>query len=150
MTHSFKVHYFHLIWSTKGRQKWITKEVQYRLYPYLGGIIANHLGQIVEIGGMQDHIHLLLRLPNLDKYSEHVRDLKANSTLFIHRTFFHLREFAWQQGYGSFSVSYSSLESVKDYIRNQDLHHVKMTYEEEYKKFLKCCGVKFDEKFVLG
>ena len=150
MTHSFRVHFFHLVWSTKQRQRWITEEVQLRLYAYLGGIVRNHGGQLLEIGGMPDHIHMLIQQSTLDKFSHQIRDLKANSSLWTHQTFSHLKDFAWQEGYGSFSVSYSAVEKVREYIQNQEEHHKTMTFEEEYLKLLKYFGVKYDERFVLG
>ena len=73
MTHSYRVHFFHLIWSTKNRTPWIEGEMQKRLYPYLGGIIKNHKGKLIEIGGMHDHIHMLIELSFLDKFSHFIR-----------------------------------------------------------------------------
>jgi putative transposase len=77
MTHSFRIHYFHLIWSTKQRRPQITTEIQSRLYSYLEAIVSNHSGKLLEIGGMPDHVHLLIKLSNIDKFSEFVRDLKV-------------------------------------------------------------------------
>ena len=79
MTHSYRVHYFHLIWSTKNRTPWIEGEMQERLYSYLGGIIKNHKGKLIEIGGMPDHIHMLIEFSLLDKFSHFIRDLKSYS-----------------------------------------------------------------------
>ncbi len=150
MTHSYRLHYFHLIWSTKGRLPSITPDVQSRLYPYLGAITRNHSGKLLEIGGMSDHVHLLIELSLLDKFSHFIRDLKASSSQWIHKNFSNLHEFAWQEGYGSFSVSYSALQDVKKYIQNQEQHHATMSFEDEYLKFLKLHYVKYDERFVLG
>ncbi len=150
MTHSFRVHLFHLIWSTKKRQKWISEEIQPRLYAYLGGIVRNHGGHLLEIGGMPDHVHLLIEQSRLDKFSHQVGNMKAHSTLWIHQTFLNAKEFAWQEGYGSFSVSYSAADRVREYIKNQEQHHKAMTFDEEYMKFLGNCDVKYDERFVLG
>jgi len=150
MTHSFRVHFFHLIWSTKGRQRLITKEIQSRLYAYLGGIVRNHEGHLIEIGGMPDHVHILIQQGTLDKFSYQIRDLKCHSSLWVHQTFPHMKEFAWQEGYGSFAVSYSAVGHVREYIKNQERHHASMTFEEEYMKFLNSCEVKYDERFVFG
>lgn len=84
MTHSYRLHYFHLIWSTKQRQIYITPDVQPRLYSYLGAITRNHMGKLLEIGGMSDHVHLLIELSLLDKFSHFIRDLKASSSQWIH------------------------------------------------------------------
>ncbi len=150
MTHSYRVHYFHLIWSTKERRPLIVPDVQTRLYSYIAAIVKNHSGKLLEIGGMTDHIHMLIELSNLDNFSYVVRDLKAASSLWIHKNFPDLDRFSWQEGYGSFSVSYSALEQVKKYIQNQEQHHTGMTFDEEYVKMLNLNNVKYDERFVLG
>ena len=150
MTHSYRLHYFHLIWSTRQRLPHIAPDVQSRLYPYLGAITRNHSGKLLEIGGMSDHVHLLIELSLLDKFSHFIRDLKASSSQWIHKNFPNLHDFAWQEGYGSFSVSYSALQHVQKYIQNQEQHHATMSFEEEYLKFLKHHHVKYDERFVLG
>jgi putative transposase len=87
MTHSYRVHYFHFIWSTKQRRPLISQDIQSRLYSYLGAIIKNHSGKLHEIGGMLDHIHLLVELSNIDNFSHFVRDMKASSSLWIHKNF---------------------------------------------------------------
>jgi REP element-mobilizing transposase RayT len=87
MTHSYRLHYFHLIWSTKQRLPHISSDVQSRLYPYLGAITRNHSGKLLEIGGMSDHVHLLIELSLLDKFSHFIRDLKASSSQWIHKNF---------------------------------------------------------------
>ena len=150
MTHSYRIHFFHLVWSTRNRTPWIDKDVEDRLYPYLGGIIKSHKGRLLEIGGMPDHIHLLVELNTLDKFSHFIRDLKASSSLWIHKTFGNLKEFSWQEGYASMSVSYSAVDNVRRYIRNQERHHTSQSFDEEYVKFLKLHQVNFDERFVLG
>lgn len=150
MTHSYRLHFFHLIWSTKQRRPLITSDVALRLHPYMGAITRNHSGKLLEIGGMPDHIHLLVELSNLDEFSPFIRDIKASSSLWIHKNFANLADFAWQEGYGSFSVSYSSLEQVHRYIQNQAQHHETMSFEDEYLKLLRLHNVKYDERFVLG
>jgi len=116
----------------------------------MGAIVRNHDGKLLDIGGMPDHIHLLVELASLDKFSHFVRNLKASSSHWIHKMYPDLVTFAWQEGYGSFSVSYSALNSVKSYIQNQTQHHATMTFEEEYLKFLKLHNVQYDDRFVLG
>lgn len=150
MTHSYRIHFFHLIWSTKNRQPWIFPEVQTRLYPYMAGITVNYDAIPIEIGGMPDHVHMLIKFGSLEKFSFLIRDVKACSSLWIHKNFPHLSEFAWQEGYGSFSVSYSALENVQQYILNQAQHHASMSFDEEYFKFLKLHNETYDQRFVLG
>ena len=150
MTHSYRVHYFHLIWSTKKRVPFITKEIQIRLFPYLATIAKSNSGTILEVGGMADHIHILVELSNLDNFTSLVRDLKACSSLWIHKNFPELKEFSWQEGFGSFSVSFSILDSVRGYIRNQEQHHAIMSFDDEFEKILKLHKIKYDERFFLG
>ena len=150
MTHSYRLHYFHIIWSTKKRVTYISPDVESRLYSYLGAITQNHSGKLLEIGGMSDHVHLLIELSLPDKFTHFIRDLKASSSQWIHKNFPNLQDFAWQEGYGSFSVSFSALQGVQKYIQNQKQHHAIMSFDEEYLKFLKLHGVEYDERFVLG
>lgn len=150
MTHSFRIHFFHFIWSTKQRLPLIDASIQPKLYAYIAGIIKSHSGKLVEIGGMPDHVHLLVELSNLDKFSHVVRDVKASSSAWVHKNYPHLADFAWQQGFGSFSVSFSSVESIQTYIQNQAAHHATMSFEEEYRKFLARHQIQYDERFVFG
>ena len=116
----------------------------------MGAIAKDHKAKLLEIGGMPDHIHLLIEMSNPDKFSHFVRDIKASSSLWINKNFLCLDGFAWQEGYGSFSVSYSSVESVQKYIQNQEHYHKTMSFEEEYIKYLQLHGLKYYERFVLG
>jgi REP element-mobilizing transposase RayT len=150
MAHSHKSHFFHLIWSTKNRTQWIDAEMKSRLYAYMGGVVRNYNGALLEIGGMPDHVHLLINIKNLDKYSYLVRDVKAHSTLWIRKNFPLLREFEWQEGCASFTLHFSLLENVKNYIQNQEQHHQIMTYEEEYLMFLNKQEIIYDKRFVFG
>lgn len=149
MTTSFRIHYFHLIWSTKGRRNYILPKMQEDLYKYIGGIIRKNHGTLLEIGGIENHIHLLLQIENLEHFNNLVRNAKAYSTIWIKKTFPLSKEFSWQKGYGSYSVSCSQLPKVREYIRNQERHHKGMSFEEEFKRFLDVCGVSYDEKYVF-
>ena len=150
MTHSFRAHYYHLIWSTKNRAPLITSEIQSTLYSYIGGIIKNHNGKLLSAGGTLNHVHLLVGLKLPDKFSDFIRDVKASSSLWMNKDLSQNQCFAWQEGYGSFSVSYSSLEKVEHYIKNQVEHHKIITFEEEYIQLLKKHKIQFDDRFVLG
>lgn len=149
MAHSFRAHYFHLIWSTKNREPLISEEIQAALYIYIGGIIKNHNGKLLEIGGMPDHVHLLIGLNVPDKFTDLIKDIKTGSTLWINKNT-QTKSFAWQEGYGSFSVSYSSLEKVGDYIKNQEKHHKTSSFDEEFLQLLNKHHIGFDSRFVLG
>jgi REP element-mobilizing transposase RayT len=128
----------------------ILPEIQSSLYPYIGGIIRNYKGTLLEIGGMPDHIHILINLRNLVKHSDLIRDVKAHSTIMIRGKFPKSKDFEWQEGTGSFATSFSMVDVVRNYIKNQEEHHRTMTYEEEYIKFLKGHNIDFDPRFVLG
>ncbi len=149
MAHSYKVHYFHWIWSIKERKPYIDPEVQPKLYAYMFGILKNNHGELLEIGGMQEHVHLLVELKNLDRYSEVIRDVKACSSLWVHKNYPNLRDFGWQKGFASYSVSFSSLGRVKEYIENQAKHHEMVSFEDEFRTFLERHNVKYDPRFIF-
>jgi REP element-mobilizing transposase RayT len=123
--------------------------IKTRLYSYMGGIVENHKGTLIEIGGMPDHVHLLVNLPNLDQYSTFLRDIKACSTGWVHRTFPGKADFGWQKGFASITICESVLPNVKKYIQGQEEHHKTVSFEEEYIGFLNKMGVKYDPRFVL-
>lgn len=103
----------------------------------------------MEVNGMLEHVHLLLELSLLDQFTSIIRDIKASSSSLVQRKF-HLSDFAWQEGYGSFSVSRSSVDRVRMYIRNQAQHHATLSFEDEFKGILKRHQIVYDERFVLG
>jgi len=115
----------------------------------MGGVIKNYDGKLMEAGGTFDHVHLLVGLSLPDKFSDLVRDVKTNSSLWLKKNSTQ-QYFAWQEGYGSFSVSYSSLEKVKHYIKNQEEHHKTKSFDEEYLQLLKKHKIPYDTRFVLG
>jgi putative transposase len=135
----------HAIWSTKGRVPWITQDVEQRIWEYIGGIARQKRVTPICVGGCDDHIHVLLRLPaNLDT-SKAIQLIKGSSSKWIHEVFPHLRAFRWQDGFGAFSVSQSGIPAVFKYIKNQRAHHHKKTFQEEYVEFLVKNEIDFDE-----
>src|SRR5580700_9011321 len=137
MTHSYRAHYFHIIWGTKSRESLLTNDMHPSLYAYIGGIFKNNKGKLLEAGGTANHIHLLIGLDLPDRFTEIIRDVKSCSSQWIKNNLTENLKFGWQEGYGSFSVSYSSIEKVKQYIKNQEEHHKTITFDEEYVHFLK-------------
>jgi REP element-mobilizing transposase RayT len=121
-----------------------------RLYAYIGGVIRKHLCIPISIGGTSDHIHLLIELKQYDQYSTLIKSIKTSSSHWIHKNFPEHKSFSWQEGYGSFTVSYSGLNQVRDYIQQQEKHHEHMSFEKEYLKILDHCQVKYDSRFVIG
>ena len=139
----------HVVFSTKGRTPWITPEVAERLYPYIGGIITVEKGVLHEIGGVADHVHLFLRWRTDGSVADLMRTVKAGSSRWIHETFPELGGFAWQTGYGVFSVSRSQEPAVRRYIVNQAEHHRKEDFKSELLRLLRVHGIAFEEKYVF-
>ena len=139
----------HVVFSTKQRSSYITPEIQGRLYDYLGGIIRAEKGTVYAIGGMPDHLHILLRWRTDGAISDLMRTLKARSSRWVHETFPNSGGFAWQEGYAVFSVSKSAEANVKAYIENQAEHHRKRDFAEELLALLHAHGIEYDERFVL-
>jgi putative transposase len=140
---------YHIVFSTKHRQPLIQNEFQKRLYEYIGGIIRAQDGILIEIGGVEDHIHILAGLPPVKSISDAVREIKANSSKWSNKLFQFSPRFEWQKGYGAFTVSYSQIESVRHYIQNQYEHHQKKTFEDEYITFLKLHNIVFDSRYLF-
>jgi REP element-mobilizing transposase RayT len=117
---SYVSSYFHCVFSTKGRQRLITPALRERLFPFLGGIARQNKMKVIEIGGVEDHVHILLSLPPAMPISKAVQLIKSGSSKWIHETFPEQRLFSRQEKYGAFSVSVSLLETIVQYIRSQE------------------------------
>ncbi|MEN6627115.1 MAG: IS200/IS605 family transposase [Candidatus Sumerlaeia bacterium] len=139
---------YHLVFSTKDRLPLITPEIQNNLYAYLGGIVRGKKGVAYQIGGISDHIHMLVRLHQDTKIQDFLRDVKSESSGWIHRTHRTMRGFAWQDGYGAFTVSMSQSNRVKTYIANQLQHHQKRGFKDEFRGFLRAHQIEFDEEKI--
>ena len=148
MPQSFVCMHCHIIFSTKHRQPLITRDAAPRLYEYVGGIVRNTGSRLMAAGGMPDHVHLIVSLGKQEALADAVRDIKSNSSRWIHETFANLRGFAWQTGYGGFAVSYSNLDEVKRYIAGQHEHHRVRTFKEEFLAFLKRHNCEYDERYI--
>jgi len=150
MANTYSQLYVHLVWSTKERKDLINVEIQDRLYKYMGGIINGENAVLLAIGGIANHVHLLIDLPLTVSIPSLVKQLKASSSRWIHEYFKNGKAFSWQVGYGAFSVSKSLVPVVEQYISKQEEHHKRTTFEEEYYALLRCHGIQFEEKYVLG
>ena len=149
MAGSYSQILLHIVFSTKRRQSWITRDVAERLYSYLGGIVRAERGVLYAIGGVEDHIHCYLRWRPDASVSDLMRTLKARSSKWVHDTFDALGAFAWQEGYSVFSVSKSQEQAVKGYIAGQAEHHHKEGFKSELLRLLRAHGVEFDEQYVF-
>lgn len=144
MAHTFSKNYVHLIFSTKDRRKIIKKELQPRLWAYLAGIGENYDMKILAVGGTEDHAHILFHLPPKLALAKAVLLLKANSSKWLGD------RFSWQEGYGAFSVSSSNLDAVIRYIRNQEKHHRKFGFDQEFRALLRRHGIGCDPREMFG
>ena len=140
--------YIHCVFSTKERRQLITSELRERLWPFLGGIARQNKMKAIEIGGVEDHVHILLSLPSAMAISKALQLIKGGSSKWIHETFPEHRLFAWQDEYGAFSVSMSQLDKTIEYIRGQEAHHRKMTFQEEFLALLKKHRIEYDERYL--
>ena len=147
MAHSFSRNHIHLIFSTKERRKTINKELQPPLWAYLAGICRNFEMIALMVGGTQNHVHLLFHLPPKLALAKAVQLLKSNSSKWMSDQ---VREFSWQEGYGAFSVSSSNIESVTRYIQNQEAHHRKIGFDEEFRAILTKHGIEYDPAHLFG
>ncbi len=138
----------HFVFSTKQRAPLITPGLQEELYKYIGGIVHNEKSLMVQIGGMPDHLHLLCLLHPMSSTSEIMRLVKANSSKWINEQAGRTTRFEWQNGYGAFSVSKSILPAVSEYIRNQEEHHRKKSFQEEFLEFLKKHEIDYDPRYI--
>jgi putative transposase len=140
---------YHIIFSTKYRHPLIHGDFQKRLYEYFGGIIRSQKGHLIEIGGIEDHIHILANLPPTIAVSDSIREIKANTSKWSNGLSIRTCRFEWQKGYGAFTVSYSQIGSVRQYIQNQREHHKTRTFEEEYIKILELHDVAFERCYLF-
>jgi len=147
MSHTYAENVIHVVFSTKERAKLISQDLQPRMWAYATGI-CNKLGILVHaIGGMEDHIHLLIRVPPTLALAKAVLTIKSNSSRWAGEQRY---KFAWQQGYAAFSVSTSIVPAVVRYIKNQEMHHHKMSFDVEFVALLKKHKLEYDPKYIFG
>jgi REP element-mobilizing transposase RayT len=146
--HSFFSSLHHCVFATKGREPWLTPDIRERLWPYLGGIARENDMKPLAIGGVAHHVHILLSLSATMSVSKAMQLFKGNSSKWIHEMFPRLRSFAWQEGYGAFSIGISGIEETRSYIGDQEEHHRTRTYREEVITFLECHRLPFDDAML--
>ena len=148
MANTFTCLHYHIVFSTKHREPWIKPAFEERLWAYLGGIAHPNGVKPILIGGMEDHVHLLLGAPATIAVSQILKQLKGGSSGWIKDNLPGCRSFAWQDGYGAFTVSKSNLSEVEQYVRNQREHHRVHTFQEEYRAMLDRHGIAYDERYL--
>lgn len=150
MANTFSQIYLHFIFSTKNRQPFIDRDIEERVWAYIGGIARTHKFTAKQVGGLDDHIHVLTGSPTTLSPSAMAKYLKGDSSFWIRREFPHLKDFAWQDGYGVFSVSKSAIPGIVDYIENQRERHEGRSYEQEFVALLDRHEIEYDEKYLFG
>ena len=150
MANTYTSLHYHIIYSTKNRERWIGNDVEQRVWEYLGGIARQNHMKAHQIGGVEDHVHLVVGLPATLAVSKAVQLLKGGSSKWIHDTFPNMAGFEWQDGYGAFTVSKSQLAEVIRYVVNQGEHHRVRTFQAEYREFLEKQEIEYDERYVWG
>jgi putative transposase len=138
----------HLVFSTKLRTPFIHPPFHLELYSYLGGICNNLESQVIKVGGFSDHVHILFMLSKKIALAKVVEELKSHSSKWMKTKDPSLKNFFWQDGYGAFSINPTEVDIVSAYIDNQQEHHRKKTFQQEYRAFLKKYKVDFDERYV--
>jgi putative transposase len=139
----------HAVFSTKDRRPFLRDHaLREELHRYLGGILTNLDCQPIIVGGVEDHVHLLCALSRTCHAAEMVKEVKRGSSLWIKTKNTDLKDFAWQNGYGIFSIGFSQIESVKEYIAGQEEHHRKVSFQDEFRQLLKRYEIECDEQYV--
>jgi len=139
----------HLIFHIKSTSVTMRQEDLERIFSYIAGIIKGLEGMPIQIGGVSDHIHILASMPKTMSPADFVRSIKIESNKWIKTLNSSYIPFAWQDGYGAFSVSASQVEKTVQYIRKQAEHHTKHSFTEEYKMFLNAYGIQYDERYAF-
>ncbi len=145
---SYVCSYYHCVFGTKERRPLISPALPERLWPFLGGIARQHQMKAIEIGGMPDHVHILLSLPSTLSIAKALQLIKGGSSKWVHDTFPAHRLFRWQIKYGAFGVSVSLLDKTIQYIKRQEDHHRKMTFQEEFLTLLRKHRIAYDERYL--
>lgn len=139
---------YHIVFSTKNREPWMAASIRSRIHEYLGGAIRGEAGIALIVNGTADHVHILAKLRQDKAVSKLIGEVKANCSGWISRTFTECRAFAWQEGYGAFTVSESQVPKVRRYIETQEEHHRTVSFLEEFKVILRAHGLAFDERYL--
>ncbi len=142
--------YLHIVFHTKTNSPTVATEHLERLHQYIGGLVNTTGCQTLCVGGIENHVHALMMFSRTETIAHVVEEMKRNSSRWIKTLSPYYEKFAWQGGYGVFSVSQSQVDTVINYIKNQAKHHKKQSFEEEYLEFLRLHKIEYDERYVLS
>ena len=148
MPQSLSTIILHLIFSTKDRHPWLETGVREKAHAFLAGAVRQCDCEAYRVGGVADHVHLAVRLSRTLSVADLVKDIKTASSKWMKEQDASLQDFAWQQGYGAFSVGMSQKETLLNYIDIQEEHHQTTTFQDEYRDFLTKYGIDYDERYV--
>ena len=149
MANTYTQIHIQVVFAVQDRQSLIKNEWKDELYKYITGIIQNHEHKVLQINGMPDHIHILFGMRPTQSLSDLMKQVKQDSSKWINTNGFVNGKFSWQAGYGAFSYSKSEVTYVINYIKNQEIHHQKLTFQEEYLQLLKEFNIEFDERYII-
>jgi putative transposase len=149
MANTYTQLYVHIIFAVKGRTNLISKNWKEKLYQYLTGIATNKQVKMMTVNGMPDHIHILLGFKPDNNLSNIIRDIKANSSKWINENRFVQGKFEWQNGFGAFTIGQSQVQTVINYIRNQEEHHRIKSFKEEYLDFLRAYQIDYKPEYIF-
>jgi len=149
MANTYTQIHIHAVFAVQNRLSLIQNQWQDELYQYITGIITNNNHKLLQIGGMPDHVHVLFGMIPTQSVSDLLQDIKGSSSLWINKKQLVRGKFSWQEGYGAFSYGKSQINDVVQYIKNQEAHHKKRTFADEYLEFMKLFEMEYDEQYVL-
>jgi putative transposase len=150
MANSYTSLFAHIIFSTHNREPLLKSALRERLFAYMGGIARENKIKAISIGGVMDHVHMLILIPASIPVAKAIQLVKGGSSKWLHENITLMKNFAWQEGYGAFSISASQVPEVVSYIAGQEEHHRIKSFQEEYLSFLKEYNVEYDERYVWG
>lgn len=149
MANTFSQIYIQTVFAVSGRMSLITPTFKEDLYKYIAGIVRNQGQKLISINGMPDHVHILIGLKPSMALADLVRDIKADSTTYVNKNRWVRGKFTWQEGYGAFSYGHSQLDTIISYIQNQEKHHSRRSFKNEYLGLLRKFDIAFEDKYVF-
>ena len=149
MANTFSQIYIQTVFAVSNRMSLITPEFKEDLHKYITGIVRNQRQKLITMNGMPDHLHILIGLKPSMALADLVRDIKAESSTYVNKNRWVRGKFSWQEGYGAFSYGHSQLDTIIRYIQNQEKHHIRRSFKDEYLAWLKKYEIPFEEKYVF-